>query len=78
MKGIGFLQKLQLISPRTFLLTIYKLFVRPHLDYGDIVYDKPSNDAFSYLTVQCNGVLAIAGAIKRKSHAKLYQELELE
>ena len=39
MKGIGLLRKLQSILPRTSLLTIYKLFIRPHLDYGDIVYD---------------------------------------
>ena len=41
MKGIGLLRKLQSILPRTSLLTIYKLFIRPHLDYGDIVYDQP-------------------------------------
>ena len=28
------------------LLTIYKTFVRSHLDYADITYDKPFNDAF--------------------------------
>ena len=47
MEGIGLLQKLQSILPQTTLLTIYKLFMRPHLDYGDVVYDQPSNDAFS-------------------------------
>ena len=25
------------------LLTIYKSFIRPHLDYGDIIYDRPDN-----------------------------------
>ena len=47
MKGIDLLRKLQPILPRTSLLTIYKAFIRPHLDYGDAVYDQPSNDAFS-------------------------------
>ena len=28
------------------LLTIYKSFVRSHLDHGDILYDKPNNDNF--------------------------------
>ena len=46
MKGIGLLRKLQSILPRTSLLTIYKSFIRPHLDYGDVVYDQPSSDAF--------------------------------
>ena len=30
--------------PRNALLTIYKSLVRSHLDYGDILYDKPSNE----------------------------------
>ena len=29
--------------PRNALLAIYKSFSRPHLDYGDIVYDEPNN-----------------------------------
>ena len=38
-KTIGLLRKLQNTSPRPALITIYKAFVRPHLDYGDILYD---------------------------------------
>ena len=30
--------------PRNDLLTIIKSFIRPHLDYGDILYDKPNYD----------------------------------
>ena len=45
-KGIRLLQKLQPILLRTSLLTICKLFIRPHLDCGDVVYELPSNDAF--------------------------------
>ena len=32
--------------PRSVLLTMYKAFVRPHADYGDIVYDKAYNETF--------------------------------
>ena len=32
--------------PCNALLTIYKSFVRPYLDYGDILYDKPGNENF--------------------------------
>ena len=39
-KTIWLLQKLQHILPREPLLTIYKLFVRPHLGYGDVIYDQ--------------------------------------
>ena len=53
------------------------MFIRPHLDYGDVVYDQSSNDAFSdkLETVQYNAALAITGAIKGTSREKLYQEL---
>ena len=26
--------------------SLYKSFIRPHLDYGDIIYDKPENEDF--------------------------------
>ena len=37
--GIGIIKKLQNRLPRRALLTIYKSFVRPHINYGDIIYD---------------------------------------
>ena len=45
-KGIGLLRNLFNKLPRQALATIYKAFIRPHLDYGDIVYDKPYNGTF--------------------------------
>ena len=38
-KGIGIIMKLNKALPQHSLIKIYKSFVRPHLDYGDIVYD---------------------------------------
>ena len=38
--------KLQHILPRQALITIYKSFIRPYLDYGDILYDKAFNESF--------------------------------
>ena len=38
-KTIGLLRKLQNTLPRPSLLTIYKSFIRPHLDYGNIIHD---------------------------------------
>ena len=46
-KGTAVLRKLQNIIPKNFLLTIYKSFIRPHLDYGDIIYDQPNNGSSS-------------------------------
>ena len=45
-KVIGVIKSLFKSLPRNVLLTIYKSFVRPHLDYGDIVYDRPNNESF--------------------------------
>ena len=39
-KIIGLFRKLQNILPRGSLLTIFKSFVRPHLDYGDVIHDQ--------------------------------------
>ena len=38
-KTRGLLRKFQNFLPRKLLLTIYKSFIRLHLDYGDIIYD---------------------------------------
>ena len=45
-KTIGLLHKLQKTLPRPVLMTMYKAFVRPHLDYGDITYDEAYNERF--------------------------------
>ena len=34
------------VLPQPALMTIYKAFVRPHLDYGDVIYDVAYNGAF--------------------------------
>ena len=39
-KIIGLLRKLQDILPSPVLLTIYKFFIRPHIDYSDIISDQ--------------------------------------
>ena len=79
-KGVGLLRKLQTILPCNSLLTIYKSFIRPLLDYADVIYDQPSNTSFAKKieSVQYNAALAITGAIKGSSREKLYQELGLE
>ena len=45
-KSIRLLQKLQIILPRRSLVTIYKSFIRPYLDYGDIISDQGFNKSF--------------------------------
>ena len=79
-KTIGLLRKLQNILARPALLTIYKSFIRPHLDLGDIIYDQAYNLSFHQKleSIQYNASLALTGAIRRSSREKLYQELGLE
>ena len=80
MTGVGVINKLRLLLPRSSLLTIYKSFIRPHLDYCDVIYDQPNNQTLSdkIESVQYNAALAITGAIRGSSKVKLYQELGLE
>ena len=79
-KGVGTLRKLFYLIPRSSLVTIYKSFIRPHLDYGNFIYDRPNNNSFNenIEAVQYNAALAITGTIKEKSRDILYQELGLE
>ena len=78
-KLIGIIGRLSVNLPRNALLTIYKSFIRPHLDYGDILYDKPNNENFQNKIekVQYRACLAITGAIQWTSIAKIYEELGL-
>ena len=76
-KIIGIIPKLQNVLPRSALLTIYKSFVRPHLDHGDKINDKAFNEYFHAKLgwLQYSFVLAITGAIKGTSTEKIYEEL---
>ena len=79
-KTMGLIRKSQPIFQRFSLLTIYKTFVRPHLDYGDMIYDQTYNASFhrKLESVQYSACLAITGTIRGTSYEKLNQELGLE
>ena len=79
-KGVAVIKKLRYSLPCKSLVTIYKAFLRPLIDYGDIIYDQPQNESFceKLESVQYKASLAIAGAIQGSSREKLYQELGLE
>ena len=73
-KGIGIFKKLQNRLPRQALLTIFKSFARPHLDYEDIMYDQPYNERFcqELESYQHNTALTITGAIRGTSQRKIF------
>ena len=79
-KTIWLLRKLQNTLPRPSLLTIYKSFIRPHLDYGNVMYDQAYNVSFQQKveSIQYNAAVAITGAIRRTSKEKLFEELGLQ
>ena len=78
--GVGKIKRLRDILPRDSLVTIYKSFIRPHLDYGDVIYDQRNNDSFSdkIEQLQYKVCLAITGAIQGTSRKCRCNELGLE
>ena len=74
------MKRLSLKLSRKQLLTIYKTFVRSHLDYADIIYDKPFNDSIKKKLehVKYCAAFYITGEIKGTSRGRLYKDLALE
>ena len=81
-KTIDLLRKLQNTLPIQTLITIYKAFVKPHLDYGSILYDQAYNASFHQKLEKtqvnaCIGI-AITVAIRGTPNENICQELGLE
>ena len=62
--------------PGKSLITIYKAIIRPHLDYGDILYDQPNNATFCQKTE--SDQYKAAPAITRDFQEKVVAEWGLE
>ena len=82
-RGIGIIKFLSKYVSRDVLDQIYKLYVRPHLDYGDIVYHKYDPQMHLNFTqrlerTQYCAALAVTGAWRGTSRERLYQELGWE
>ena len=71
-KLIGLMKSLSVNLPRSSLLTIYKSFIRPHHQYGDILYDKQDNESFQNKRkkVEYKACLVITGAMQGTSREK--------
>ena len=66
-------------TTRRVLDTMYKLYVRPHLDYGDLLYHNQVKDSMSLLeSVQYSAGLIVTGCWKGTNRLKLYNELGWE
>ena len=79
-KGISVFKKLRHSLRRKSLMVIYKAFLRPLIDYGDIIYDQPQNESFceKLESVHYKTTLAITDAIQGTSRDKIHQESGLE
>ena len=79
-KEIAVIKRLWNSLPRKSLITIYKATIRPHLGYGDFLYDQPNNATFCQKigSFQYKVALANNGAIHGTSLEKLLEELGLE
>ena len=92
-KGIGLIKHLALYLPVKSRDQIFKMHVRPHLDYCDLIYHIPiktnemsdgdSQRNLNYLmetleSTQYQAALAVSGAWKGTSQDKIYNELGWE
>ena len=72
-KMIGITKRLSVSIPRDALFRIHKSFIRPHLDHGDIIHDKPNNKSFKSKieSVRYKACMAIYGVIQGTSPERL-------
>ena len=79
-KIIGLLRKHQNTLPRTSSITTFKSFIRPCLDYGDIIYERAYSTSFheNIESIQYSAALTITGPERGTSRENLYQCLGLE
>jgi hypothetical protein len=89
-KGIGMIKFLSRYVPLNTLNQIYKMYIRPHLDYCDVIYHIPSklNPFESSENLNCTmqliestqyqAALAVSGTWKGTNKKKLYNELGWE
>ena len=68
-KTIGLMRKLQAFLPRQSLVMVFKAFIRPNLDYGDIIYNQSYNNSFhkKMESIQYNAALATTSTLRDTS-----------
>lgn len=77
--GISLLKFLAKYLTRAKLDLAYKMHVRPHLEYGDVIFHERSTDLMNLLeNVQKQAALIVAGCWQGTNILKLYKELGWE
>ena len=82
-RGIGLIKYLSKYVSRGVLDQVYKLYIRPHLDYGDIIYHRFAPEMHLEITkkleqVEYSAALAVTGTWRGTSRQNLYEELGCE
>ena len=82
-RGIGLIRYLSKYVSRNVLNLTYKLYVRPHLDYGDSLYHRYDPEMRLGFTqkleqTQYSATLAVSGAWRGTNRQRLYDELGWE
>ena len=78
-KGLSLMKYLSRYVSRKVLDLSYKLYVRPHLDYGDVIYHNQRTDLMDLIEqIQYKAALVVTGCWQGTSRVKLYDELGWE
>ena len=78
-KGISLLKCISKYVSRKVLDMTYKLYIRPHLDYGDVIYHNQRADLMHLVEqTQYKAGLVVSGCWQGTSREKLYKELGWE
>ena len=76
MKGLSFLRFLSKFVNLNVLSLSYKMYIRPHLDYGDVIYHNQRADLMDLVErVQYTAALIATGCWQGTNRERLYEEL---
>ena len=79
MKGIALLKFLSKFVSKDILNMSYKLYVRPRLDYGDVIYHNQRMNMMNLIEqIQYKAALVVTGCWQGTSRVKIYDDLGLE
>ena len=78
-KGLGLLKYMSRHVSRDVLDTMYKMYIRPHLDYADVIFHGQIQESMDLLeSIQYQAARIITGCWQGTSRVKLYNELGWE
>ena len=78
-KGLGLLKYMSRHVTRDVLDTMYKMYIRPHLEYADVIYHGQNQESMDLLeSIQYQAARIVTGCWQGTSRIKLYNEIGWE